>query len=111
MIASRHGADRRLQPRHDLDIERDAGLLPAHRHHPVSDMLPAHSYHVAAGLPGLQEKARRPAARAFRARGALQTGRIRRFPRVMADCLRLDEFQARAPGWRKYKTDLQWRLI
>ena len=94
MIASRHGADRRLQPRHDLDIERDAGLLPAHRHDPVSDMLPAHSYHVAAGLPGLQEKARRPAARAFRARGALQTGRIRRFPRVMADCLRLDEFQA-----------------
>ena len=53
MIASRHGADRRLQPRHDLDIERDAGLLPAHRHDPVSDMLPAHSYHVAAGLPGL----------------------------------------------------------
>ena len=94
VIARRHGVDRLLQSRRDFNVERNASLLPAHRHHALADVLAAHANDVTFGLTGLQKQLvskSRPRADSMVGFKLFALGN---FPGVMADRLHLRELDA-----------------
>ena len=86
VVARRHRIDRGLQPWHDFHIERDrssGGALTSCRYGCAGG--PFGRHRSATVRP--EAKARKPAARAFPARGIFELSALPRFPRVVPDRL------------------------